>query len=559
MFSKEFLYINALKYSNGQLKLDYKKLKDKQIVEANNSAFLADSDIIPLDIAHKLNSSQSENPNTYISTLLINDIPTIKPIGEAINSKEFEITQFNQEYNLVIPKVNILETSNYFHLTGLDYIYSAFHIMNLHLEENVCKNELLIFLFNNKAYSLIVNKNGSVAFHSVDDFITFEHIKKTHFYNDDIDRQMLFDEIYYFELNNLINQTLLTYNEKNKDEPINKVTILYTIKQLTNEQIEQLKDEFLINVEYHPINIDEEIFELSNNKHFRKSFIKPRKKKSKSSFIWFVLIILTMIASFVGFKIYSDSDLSVTKIVEKKNEFVQEEKEVKVEKKEEVIVKPIEQIKEEVKVVPKVEEKIEIKLPDHVNLNEIIINKINSIFGAMSYDIVLKDIKIEDNLVVLNGTLLKKNTFNKSLKKNLEKLYKSVELTILDKNKKSKIDASIILKDEILSDVSYKNFKGKYETDKYLESTTISEQIKSLLPTNAIIRDMGENKIDMISKHMYSVNILTRTPLEFFDLIDKLNLQNNSINVTYPIVMKKTPNGIEIDFNLNYNQADKLQ
>ena len=51
--------------------------------------------------------------------------------------------------------------------------------------------------------------------------------------------------------------------------------------ELTKEQIEQLSEDSLLKVDYHPINIDEEIFELSKDKHLKKSFTKPRKKKKK--------------------------------------------------------------------------------------------------------------------------------------------------------------------------------------------------------------------------------------------------------------------------------------
>jgi len=39
MFTKESLYINAIKYDT-QLKLDYKKLNDNEIIEANNSIII---------------------------------------------------------------------------------------------------------------------------------------------------------------------------------------------------------------------------------------------------------------------------------------------------------------------------------------------------------------------------------------------------------------------------------------------------------------------------------------------------------------------------------------
>ena len=69
--TKESLYINVIKYDS-QLKLDYKKIKNEQIIHTDNSVFLINDDILSTDIAQKLNTSQEENDFTYISTLLLN-------------------------------------------------------------------------------------------------------------------------------------------------------------------------------------------------------------------------------------------------------------------------------------------------------------------------------------------------------------------------------------------------------------------------------------------------------------------------------------------------------
>ena len=78
MFTKESLYINAIKYDT-QFKLDYKKLSDNEIVQTNNSVFLVSEDILPQDIAHKINASQEEIDETFISTLLISDTTRLVP------------------------------------------------------------------------------------------------------------------------------------------------------------------------------------------------------------------------------------------------------------------------------------------------------------------------------------------------------------------------------------------------------------------------------------------------------------------------------------------------
>lgn len=138
MFTKESLYINAIKYDT-QLKLDYKKLSNNQIVDASNSVFLVNDEILSRDIALKLNASQKEIPSTYISTLLISDTTKLVPKTISSKLKDCEISELNSEFDIAVLKTTLFETKNYFDKTGIDYIYSAFHILNLHLEQNICK------------------------------------------------------------------------------------------------------------------------------------------------------------------------------------------------------------------------------------------------------------------------------------------------------------------------------------------------------------------------------------------------------------------------------------
>ena len=158
MFTKkESLYINAIK-SDAQLKLDYKRLSNEQVVSMANSVFPVDNHMLPSEIAQKLNASQAQIDNTYISTLLISDTTKLVPKGLADKLTDCEVANFNNELDIVVLKTTLFETQDYFSKTGIDYIYSLFHVMNLHIEKTVCKNELLMFVCNEKAFILILDK-----------------------------------------------------------------------------------------------------------------------------------------------------------------------------------------------------------------------------------------------------------------------------------------------------------------------------------------------------------------------------------------------------------------
>lgn len=517
MFTKESLYINAIKYDT-QLKLDYKKLSNNQIVDATNSVFLVNDEILSRDIALKLNASQKEIPNTYISTLLISDTTKLVPKTLSSKLKDCEISELNDEFDIAVLKTTLFETKNYFDKTGIDYIYSAFHILNLHLEQNICKNQLLIFLFNNKAFILILGNEGAIAFNKTVDLPTFESIKKTHFYDDDINGQKLFDEVYYLELNEIIHNTLNEFYEKSKDTFVEKIVILYALKQLSTEQITQLSDDLLLSIDYHPINIDEEIFELTKDKHLKKSFVKPRKKVKKTNFNYMFILVFFILAFFAIYKVFIN-------INEKKEETV------------------------------KVTKKF-IKLPDHINLNDKIEKRIRSIFKRIPYDIVLKDLKLDKNSLEINATLLNDDTFIKSVQPALEDMYSKINIEVDDKNKDKKniLDAKIIASSPLeLEDVIYKTYTDKYITDEFMPISRVTEQLKILFPTDTIIK-FSSSKNEDITKFYYSVNMLVKSPSELFKTIEMLNNELYSINIIYPINMIKTLNGLEIEFKLVFNQ-----
>ena len=525
MFTKESLYINAVKYDT-QLKLDYKKLNNEEIIDVNNSVFLVDNDLLPFDIAQKLNSSQQEIDSTYISTLLLND--TTKLVPKAISSKlkDCEIAKFNNEFDIAVLKTTLFETKNYFVKTGIDYIYSAFHLINLHIDKNISRSEIIVFLFNSKAFIVILDAAGIIVHNTILDLACFDTIKKTHFYEDDIDGQKLFDEIYYLELNEIIHNTLNVFYEKKNNIFVEKVTILYVLKQLSQEQIEQLGEDLLLKVEYHPINIDEELFELSRDKHLKKSFIKPRKKKKKRNYTNLYIFLFILVVAILAYQVYLRVDF---------NNFF---------KSETASSKTID--------IQKIEEVLE--LPDHLTLNDQIEQRVKSIFDTIPNEVFLNELKIEKNILELKGNFLNESVFATALKPNLSKLYKDIVYSTSSSDKKVNIDGVVLARNEIELNKTYKTYNKEYLTDEFMALDRVTEQLKILMPIDSIIKFNTTASNSTITRFVYSVNILVKDPIEFFDMIGVLNNELYSIHIAYPISMLKTKAGIEIEFALVFNQ-----
>ena len=71
-----------------------------------------------------------------------------------------------------------------------------------------------MFIHNEKAFILILDKGGMIAHNEVIDLPTFDSIKKTHFYEDEADSQKLFDEIFYLEFSEIVQKILKAYYDK---------------------------------------------------------------------------------------------------------------------------------------------------------------------------------------------------------------------------------------------------------------------------------------------------------------------------------------------------------
>lgn len=520
MFEKESLFINAIKYDN-QLKCDYKKLNDNQIISTNNSSFITDVDILPTDIAIKINSSQEEVNETYISTLLLNDTAKLISNKHSIKLSDCDVTKFNEELDIVVLKTTLFETKNYFEKTGIDFIFSAFHILSLHLEQNVLKNQIVTLLHNSKAFIVVVDEESNVVFNDVIDLPKFNEIKKTHFFEDDLQRQKLFDEIYYLKVYEAITNSINKFYDEAKDSFIEKITILYSLKQLTNSDIDKLSDDILLDIEYHPINIDEEVFELVKNKHVNKSFILPRPKKAKkswaSNFI-FILLLFVLLGGF--YYIYKNFN----KIKNEKQDATQ------------TIVK---------KAV----------LPDHVNSNNKLKQNLEDAIKNVPYDMVLDILTLKEDSLKLEGTLLKDDSYIKSIKPSYEKLYDDSSINYLEENKKTLVKVEVNLENKV-EKIAPLQPKVNYIIDEFMPVIAVTEQLSILLGDNVDIKFLSSKNGD-ITRYVYDVEMLVSSPIEFLNRINEINNELYSIVLNYPVVISKQNDKLKVKFEVIYNQIRK--
>ncbi len=473
-------------------------------------------DILSKDMLSKIYDLQNSSHKSYISTLATTD--EIKLIPRINSSKDLTYTNiyFNNIYDIAIPNTALFEINNFFGDISLDYIYSPFHIMKKYIKENNCKNELLFFIIDNKVFILSLDEDGDIVYHTIKKLTTFNSIKKTHFYNDDLDAQKLFIELYYLEVFQIIRNIKEDFAQAKKFPK--KISILYSLKQLEDKQIIQLSEDFDIDIKHIPVNIDEEIFTLSSDGHNKDSFIQKKNKKRPNRLLLLIPFIFLIL---FGIYRYTNS-LNHTKNIKQTSNKTQ--------------------------------------LIDHSILNSKIKNRILSLFHNTPYDVVLNKFVIDENSLLLKAKFLNNDSFITSLRPNLEEFYKNNQIEILSKNKNFDIEAIVTSKDkiELKDDIYDKNILREYNFNKELTTTLIVEYLKTLTNKNTIIKYKSSNQNEGVNESYYSINTIIKTPKEFFDLIDKINKENYCINIAYPISILKKDSILEVEFNLIFTQAKKL-
>ncbi|WP_321469836.1 hypothetical protein [Halarcobacter sp.] len=519
MFSKEYLYINAIKYKT-QLKINYKKLNNNDIVETNASTFLAYDEIMGRDIATKLVSNQSEIDNTYISTLLLQD--ETKLIQKKLPApKDYAITSLNEQFNIAVSKNTLFETRNYFDKCGIDYIFSAYHILNLHIEKNPCNNNLVILLFNNQAFCVILNSNSEIVFNKKIDLTPFEEIKKSEFYENELLGQKLFDEVYALELYETIKNTIEEFYSITKNMFIEKVSLLYNLKLVSDSQISKMSEDFMLDITYHPISVDEELFELSRDSHKVKSFIKPRKKPNNKFKNFTLISIIFILLVAIGYLFYPQ----INELINKKDENI-------------VAKKPIEK---------------KVELPNHIEKNNQIESSVLKALEVIPYDVVLKELDLDKNSLSMEINLLNKDTFIKVLQPELLKYYDMANI-VFKESKTPVLEAQLKAEGAKQKQiVNFKDYKEAYIENEFMPIIRVTEQMKILFPEGSNVTFKNSFK-SQVTTFNYLVTIVIQKPLEFFTLIDKMNNELYSINITYPISFVKTEAGIEVEFIVQFHQ-----
>ena len=534
MFKKDKRqYINIVK-NDKQIKLDGQIIINGKETKRENTSFLIKEDeAVPGDLIYKLQVMEKNIPNTYISSITSNISQQIVKTEE-IDDKIYSSIKLNDSYSVIIPKEDI-ENEKLLFDNSIDYIFSPFTLLYEQLSSKAAKNSLNILINDNILYIILLDKEKNIGLNKIHALTSFENIKESQFYQDDISGQKLYDEVYFLEIQQSLSDLVQTYYQENKDvEFIEEVNILYTINQLSDEQLDSLHETLMAKVNYYYISFEDKLKILSKKLNASNySFITPRdKKESSKALLWGSLALVSVIGA--------------ASVLYYKTQSTQPETKKETEK---PVIKKKDEIQKEIEpVIQKIE------LPNHAEINKEIIKELMTLFDIIPYDAVLKELELKQNSSTIVCSFIADSTSPQDMKEALEKIYTSSSIILSHQN--NAILSSIINNEgKLQSKDPSKTIKG-YKPFKYLSIANITEYLGSILPKSSKIKFTDKIE-ELFTTYNFSVSNIVKEPKEFFDILENINKKDIPLNIAYPVEFAKVNEGIMVKYNIQYHQKNK--
>jgi len=534
-------YINILQ-QNKQLKLDYRITQDEKILKQEQSSFLITDETMPKDALFKLDTLQKIIPHTYLISLFEGANQKIIPTSD-VDVIGYESVNLSDDFSVAIPKNEITSASRYFSNSGIDYILSPFSILNEYIQDKSSKNSLNVLAYNNVVYTIIINNLKQIVHSEVKELTPFDEIQDENF-SDDIIKQKLYEEVHFLEIQQFLNEVTQNYYEKNENvDFLENVNILYTLKPLNDEQIKSLYETIMVDINYNSINIEEYINNITQKDDSQKyNFVDVRaKKESGNIFIWilFALISMIIVVGIIYYKMdNTDNTIEESKKIEKPLEKKLDTKKVLKKVKKEIVVKDI-----------------IVKVPNHIIINNQILQDIYMLFDIVPYDAVLKDLEInKDSSTYVCNFAINGSSLEDMQSKTLN-IYKDTKILLKHKNKavlNTIIENNILLNKRDMISIK------EYEKHNFLSTSEATTYLIKILSKNSTINYISKNKKEHLT-YNFKLKSLVKTPKDFFNFIEKFNKQQLPINIKYPILFSKINDGIEIKYNIELHQQNKKQ
>jgi len=516
-------------------------MQDNKILKEEHSSFLIENQEMPQDALFKLDTLQKNIPLTYLGAVFEGKNQKVVK-NEEVDVISYEVIKIDELNSIVIPKNELVSVSGYYQNSGIDYIFSPFSILNEYLQEFGVKNSLNVFILNNIVYTILLGGDKEVVRADTKELTPFEEIKDEEFSDDEIVDQKIYEEVHFLQIQQFLTDIVQEYYSSGDDvEFLEEIKILYTLGPFTDEQLDSLYETLMVKVNYEQIDLQGYLSKIITSENvLNYSFIDPRVKKEKgSSKSWLFLLVLSLvaIATVVYFK------MSEPSMEQEKQESATKNK---------LQEKPFEEKKE----ITKIEKVIVLpKLPDHIQANNNVKEKLKMLFDVIPYDGVLKDIEVYDksSTFVVNFAMPSRSVEDIQIK--LKNIYK--ESKVLLKHQNKALINAIIENNNFRSEEKEVLLK-EYPKLNFMSISKATDYLTSLVIKNSTIK-LEKRVRGKYQTYRYNVVSKITDLNQFFRFIDKLNKQKSAISLSYPILFSKLNDVIELKYSLEFSQGNEKQ
>ena len=526
--------INILKQGK-QLKIDYQILKNQTMQKQETSSFIIQNENIPNDAVLKIQTLENNITDTYITSLYRSPNQTIEQIVTSPQNGNKKIKLYENFY-VVSDEEDIENESQYFKNCGIDYLISPLTVLYEAVKEKVTKNSLNVLIHDNTMTIIIFDKEREAVLGTIKELTPFENVKESNFYDDEIIGQKLYDEVHFLEIQQSLSDLTQQYYQDSEDvDFLTEANILYSIGQLSEEQIESLHETLMAEINYEQISLENKLYEITIKPTVQEySFTKARAKhppKGKTKWIMLLIFSIILTAGTLYYKSLQDK-----KALQQKKQI--EEKATKAQPKPAVKPKPA-------------------MLVNHTLKNNNITNQTLMLFDMIPYDAILKELEIKPNSSTIVCNFVADSNSTVQLQEKLLKIYNSSKVILKHENKESAVLSTIITNEGLKPAAPIEEKKLlKYKELKFIPISKVITYLQSTSLPDTKVKFLTKEQKDFTTYNFELISVVN-SPKVFFDYVAELNKKDFSININYPLDFGKTKEGIVIKYNIQFHQYNK--
>lgn len=540
MFDKNKVHISLL-VSQQNLKINYRLFQNDKMSKEEQSIFVLDNKNISNDAKVKLSTFEKLKISTYAIALCEDDTQEILSVGNP-RVNDYKHIHFDKKNVIVLTNSRINNSRGYYNNGKIDYLVSPFTILYNEIQTNKIGESLNILILNDKIYAIILDKRKRLIYSCIKTIDSYDEIINTSFFEDDINKQKLYEEMYALELQDIITKISIEFYENTFHEYfINALNIYYNIKQLDENQIYTIQEQRDLKINYNKIDIETIMLNLLDDENIENyNFIQSSKKSNRISFILKFIIMLFVSSLIMGsityYKKITSGNTEIVKV--KKDENKTREKDSSIKK----------------------QTISEIALIDHIDINSRRINFLHKLFDTVEKDAVFKELHLSKDESTIIYSFHNNDSYEAYFKPKLIKLYENSENVLMNSN--DKINIAIISNTICKLDIDSKKYKlySKNKQYNFLSKDEAVDYLSKLLNINKRYFTVDQVITNKYISYKIDIQRTIKTPKIFFDNIDKINNQYYSIVLEYPLTFTAFKDkSIDLQYTLFFNQNKKLK